>query len=52
MDRWMDIALLRGMMRMDPVARFTFDEIRRHPWFTRYVVFMLRLFFLFSRSTC
>lgn len=25
-------------MRMDPRARFTFEEIRRHPWFTRYVV--------------
>lgn len=29
------LSLLRGMMRIDPVNRFTFEEIRRHPWFTR-----------------
>ncbi|KAG0138088.1 kinase-like domain-containing protein [Tuber indicum] len=29
------LSLLRGMMRLDPLTRFTFEEIRRHPWFTR-----------------
>lgn len=29
------LSLLRGMMRVDPKTRFTLEEIRRHPWFTR-----------------
>jgi serine/threonine-protein kinase Chk1 len=29
------ISLLRGMLKLDPVSRFTLDEIRTHPWFTR-----------------
>ncbi|KAH0556842.1 hypothetical protein GP486_005368 [Trichoglossum hirsutum] len=29
------ISLLRGMMRIDPKTRFTFEDVRRHPWFTR-----------------
>ncbi|KAL7274889.1 Chk1 protein kinase [Rhizina undulata] len=29
------LSLLRGMMKIDPQCRFTFDDIRRHPWFTR-----------------
>ncbi|KAI9776096.1 MAG: Chk1 protein kinase [Geoglossum umbratile] len=29
------ISLLRGMMRIDPKSRFTFEDVRRHPWFTR-----------------
>ena len=29
------ISLLRGMMRINPADRFSLDEIRRHPWFTR-----------------
>ncbi|KAI9761296.1 MAG: 60S ribosomal protein L31 [Chaenotheca gracillima] len=28
-------SLLRGMMKIDPAARFTFEEVRRHPWFAR-----------------
>ncbi|KAF2185604.1 serine/threonine-protein kinase-like protein chk1 [Zopfia rhizophila CBS 207.26] len=29
------VSLLRGMLKMDPNTRFTLDEIRTHPWFTR-----------------
>ena len=29
------LSLLRGMIRVDPKTRFTLEEIRRHPWFTR-----------------
>ncbi|MCJ1350253.1 MAG: Chk1 protein kinase [Icmadophila ericetorum] len=29
------LSLLRGMMKVDPIARFSLDDIRRHPWFTR-----------------
>ena len=29
------ISLLRGMLRLDPSTRFTLDEVRTHPWFTR-----------------
>lgn len=29
------VSLLRGMLRLDPTTRFTLDEIRTHPWFTR-----------------
>lgn len=29
------VSLLRGMLRIDPATRFTLDEVRTHPWFTR-----------------
>jgi len=29
------VSLLRGMLKLDPDQRFTLDEIRTHPWFTR-----------------
>ena len=29
------LSLLRGMMRVDPGARFSLEEVRKHPWFTR-----------------
>ncbi|KAF1358749.1 serine/threonine-protein kinase-like protein chk1 [Lizonia empirigonia] len=29
------LSLLRGMLKLDPASRFTLDEVRRHPWFTR-----------------
>ncbi|KAI9840589.1 MAG: Chk1 protein kinase [Sclerophora amabilis] len=29
------LSLLRGMMKIDSSARFTFEDVRRHPWFTR-----------------
>jgi len=29
------LSLLRGMMNIDPTKRFSFDLIRRHPWYTR-----------------
>ena len=29
------LSLLRGMMRVEPKTRFSLEEIRRHPWFTR-----------------
>jgi serine/threonine-protein kinase CHEK1 len=29
------LSLLRGMMSIDPSRRFSFAQIRQHPWFTR-----------------
>jgi serine/threonine-protein kinase Chk1 len=29
------LSLLRGMLAIDPSKRFSFEKIRRHPWFTR-----------------
>jgi serine/threonine-protein kinase Chk1 len=29
------LSLLRGMMKVDPAARLSLDEVRRHPWATR-----------------
>ncbi|MCJ1413053.1 Chk1 protein kinase [Ptychographa xylographoides] len=29
------LSLLRGMMRVEPSTRFSLDDVRRHPWFTR-----------------
>lgn len=29
------ISLLKGMLRVDPSQRFTLEDVRRHPWFTR-----------------
>lgn len=29
------LSLLRGMMRVDVGSRFTLEDVRRHPWFTR-----------------
>lgn len=29
------VSLLRGMLKVDPTQRFTLDEVRTHPWFTR-----------------
>lgn len=29
------LSLLRGMMRVEPSERFSLEEVRRHPWFTR-----------------
>lgn len=29
------LSLLRGMMSVDSTKRFTFEHIRRHPWYTR-----------------
>ncbi|EER44021.1 serine/threonine protein kinase [Histoplasma capsulatum H143] len=29
------LSLLRGMMKVDASNRFSMDDIRRHPWFTR-----------------
>jgi serine/threonine-protein kinase Chk1 len=31
----MVLSLLRGMMNVDPIARFSFEQVRRHPWVTR-----------------
>ena len=28
-------SLLRGMLKLDPKERFSLDEVRTHPWFTR-----------------
>jgi serine/threonine-protein kinase Chk1 len=30
------VSLLRGMLKVDPHERFTLDEVRAHPWFTRH----------------
>ncbi|ORY08911.1 serine/threonine-protein kinase Chk1 [Clohesyomyces aquaticus] len=29
------VSLLRGMLKVNPASRFTLDEIRTHPWFTK-----------------
>lgn len=29
------LSLLRGMMRVDPLSRFSLADVRRHPWYTR-----------------
>ena len=29
------LSLLRGMMKVDTKTRFSLDDVRRHPWFTR-----------------
>lgn len=29
------LSLLRGMMKVDVNSRFTLEDVRRHPWFTR-----------------
>lgn len=29
------LSLLRGMMRVEPRKRFSLEDVRRHPWFTR-----------------
>jgi serine/threonine-protein kinase Chk1 len=29
------LSLLRGMMKVDVDSRFTMEDVRRHPWFTR-----------------
>lgn len=28
-------SLLRGMLNIDPVSRFSLEDVRRHPWYTR-----------------
>ncbi|KAK0384178.1 hypothetical protein NLU13_8266 [Sarocladium strictum] len=30
------LSLLRGMMSVDPRKRFTFAQVRQHPWYTRH----------------
>lgn len=34
------LSLLRGMIRIDTGTRFSWEEVRRHPWFTRRNDFM------------
>lgn len=34
------VSLLRGMLRVDPYARFALDDIRIHSWFTRTNTYM------------
>ncbi|EON68843.1 CAMK/CAMKL/CHK1 protein kinase [Coniosporium apollinis CBS 100218] len=29
------LSLLRGMLKVNPGGRFSLDDVRRHPWFTR-----------------
>jgi serine/threonine-protein kinase Chk1 len=29
------LSLLRGMLKLEPTRRFSLDEVRTHPWFTR-----------------
>ncbi|ODH47975.1 CAMK/CAMKL/CHK1 protein kinase [Paracoccidioides brasiliensis] len=29
------LSLLRGMMKIDSTSRFSMEDVRRHPWFTR-----------------
>lgn len=29
------LSLLRGMMKIDTRSRFSFEDVRRHPWFTK-----------------
>ncbi len=33
-------SLLRGMMKLDTASRFSLEDVRRHPWFTRSNQFM------------
>ena len=30
------LALLRGMIKVDTATRMSLEDVRRHPWFTRY----------------
>jgi serine/threonine-protein kinase CHEK1 len=34
------LSLLRGMMKVDTRSRFSLEDVRRHPWFTRSNAFM------------
>lgn len=34
------LSLLRGMMKIDTQSRFSLEDVRRHPWFTRHNQFM------------
>lgn len=34
------LSLLRGMMKIDTTTRFSLEDVRRHPWFTRSNKFM------------
>lgn len=34
------VSLLRGMMSVDPSKRFSFAQIRQHPWYTRHSKFL------------
>ncbi|KAF2004973.1 serine/threonine-protein kinase-like protein chk1 [Amniculicola lignicola CBS 123094] len=34
------LSLIRGMLKIDPAKRFTLDEVRTHPWFTRKNAFL------------
>lgn len=34
------LSLLRGMMKIDTASRFSLEDVRRHPWFTRSNQFM------------
>lgn len=34
------LSLLRGMMKIEPTTRFSLDDVRRHPWFTRHNKFL------------
>lgn len=36
------LSLLRGMMKVDTTSRFSLEDVRRHPWFTRSNRFMDR----------
>lgn len=29
------LSLLRGMLNIDPASRFSLEDVRRHPWYTR-----------------
>ncbi|PYH94730.1 serine/threonine-protein kinase chk1 [Aspergillus ellipticus CBS 707.79] len=29
------LSLLRGMLNVDPASRFSLEDVRRHPWYTR-----------------
>jgi serine/threonine-protein kinase Chk1 len=34
------LSLLRGMMKIEPTTRFSLDDVKRHPWFTRHNKFL------------